>query len=57
MKSLPDNVVVVGAGRHAKVVMPTGPWSMAGAGAVCVVDVAGDTTVVGVPPRSVEADA
>jgi UDP-perosamine 4-acetyltransferase len=52
-----DEGVVLGVGAKVAPNVEIGPWSTAGAGAVCVVDVARDTTVVGVPARSIEADA
>jgi len=52
-----DEGALLGVGAKAAPNVEIGPWSTAGAGAVCVVDVPGSTTVVGVPARSVEADA
>jgi sugar O-acyltransferase (sialic acid O-acetyltransferase NeuD family) len=52
-----DEGVLLGVGAKVAPNVEIGPWSTAGAGAVCVVDVAGHTTVVGVPARSIEADA
>jgi len=52
-----DEGVLLGVGAKIAPNVEVGPWSTAGAGAVCVVDVPGSTTVVGVPARSVEADA
>ena len=52
-----DEGVVLGVGAKVAPNVEIGPWSTAGAGAVCVVDVARDTTVIGVPARSIEADA
>jgi UDP-perosamine 4-acetyltransferase len=52
-----DEGVLLGVGAKVAPNVEIGPWSTAGAGAVCVVDVAGDTTVVGVPARSIGADA
>ncbi|RLB36706.1 MAG: transferase [Deltaproteobacteria bacterium] len=49
--------VLLGVGAKVAPNIEVGPWSTAGAGAVCVVDVPGSTTVVGVPARSVKADA
>ena len=52
-----DEGVLLGVGATVAPNVEIGPWSTAGAGAVCVVDVPGHTTVVGVPARSIEADA
>ena len=52
-----DEGVLLGVGAKVAPNVEIGPWSTAGAGAVCVVDVPGSTTVAGVPARSVEADA
>ena len=52
-----DEGVLLGVGAKVAPNVEIGPWSTAGAGAVCVVDVAGHTTVIGVPARSIEADA
>ena len=52
-----DEGVLLGVGAKVAPNVEIGPWSTAGAGAVCVVDVPGSTTVVGVPARPVEADA
>ena len=52
-----DEGVLLGVGTSIAPNVEIGSWSTAGAGAVCVVDVPRDTTVVGVPARSVEADA
>ncbi|MGB5161623.1 MAG: acetyltransferase [Thermoanaerobaculia bacterium] len=52
-----DEGVLLGVGAKVAPNVEVGPWSTAGAGAVCVVDVPGSTTVVGVPARSVEVDA
>jgi acetyltransferase EpsM len=52
-----DEGVLLGVGAKVAPNVEIGPWSTAGAGAVCVVDVRGSTTVVGVPARPVEADA
>jgi acetyltransferase EpsM len=52
-----DEGVLLGVGAKVTPNVEIGPWSTVGAGAVCVVDVAGATTVVGVPARAVEADA
>jgi sugar O-acyltransferase (sialic acid O-acetyltransferase NeuD family) len=52
-----DEGVLLGVGAKVTPNVEIGPWSTAGAGAVCVVDVPGSTTVVGVPARSVEEDA
>ena len=52
-----DEGVLLGVGAKVTPNVAIGPWSTVGAGAVCVVDVAGATTVVGVPARAVEADA
>lgn len=51
-----DEGVLLGVGAKVAPNVTIGPWSTAGAGAVCVVDVEADTVVVGVPARSVEAD-
>ncbi len=51
-----DEGVLLGVGAKVAPNVELGPWSTAGAGAVCVVDVAAETTVVGVPARSIEAD-
>lgn len=51
-----DEGVLLGVGAKVAPNVELGPWSTAGAGAVCVVDVTGETTVVGVPARPVEAD-
>ncbi len=50
-----DEGVLLGVGAKVAPNVEIGPWTTVGAGAVCVVDVAGDTTVVGVPARSIEA--
>jgi UDP-perosamine 4-acetyltransferase len=52
-----DEGVLLGVGAKVAPNVELGAWSTAGAGAVCVVDVTGETTVVGVPARPVEADA
>lgn len=52
-----DEGVLLGVGAKVAPHVEISPWSTAGAGAVCVVDVPGSTTVVGVPARPVEADA
>jgi sugar O-acyltransferase (sialic acid O-acetyltransferase NeuD family) len=52
-----DEGVLLGVGAKVAPNVEIGPWSTAGAGAVCVVDVRGSTTVVGVPARPDEADA
>jgi len=52
-----DEGVLLGVGTKVAPNVEIGPWSTTGAGAVCVVDVARGTMVVGVPARSVEADA
>ena len=52
-----DEGVLLGVGTSIAPNVEIGSWSTAGAGAVCVVDVPRDTTVVGVPARSVGADA
>jgi len=52
-----DEGVLLGVGAKVAPSVEIGPWSTAGAGAVCMVDVPGSTTVVGVPARPVEADA
>lgn len=52
-----DEGVLLGVGAKVAPNVEIGAWSTAGAGAVCVIDVARETTVVGVPARSVEADA
>ncbi len=52
-----DEGVLLGVGAKVAPNVEIGPWATVGAGAVCVVDVAHDTTVVGVPARSVEAKA
>jgi len=52
-----DEGVLLGVGAKVAPNVAIGCWSTAGAGAVCVVDVPRSTTVVGVPARSVEADA
>lgn len=49
-----DDGVLLGVGSKIAPNVTIGPWSTAGAGAVCVVDVPGDTTVVGIPARPVE---
>ena len=51
-----DEGVLLGVGAKIAPNVEIGPWSTAGAGAVCVVDVEGGATVVGVPARSIEAD-
>jgi UDP-perosamine 4-acetyltransferase len=51
-----DEGVLLGVGAKVAPNVQVGPWSTAGAGAVCVVDVPGSTTVAGVPARSVRAD-
>jgi UDP-perosamine 4-acetyltransferase len=51
-----DEGVLLGVGAKVAPNVELGPWSTAGAGAVCVVDVTADVTVVGVPARSIEAD-
>jgi sugar O-acyltransferase (sialic acid O-acetyltransferase NeuD family) len=50
-----DEGVLLGVGAKVAPNVEIGPWSTAGAGAVCVVDVERDTAVVGVPARPVEA--
>jgi UDP-perosamine 4-acetyltransferase len=50
-----DEGVLLGVGAKVAPNVEIGPWSTAGAGAVCVVDVPGDKTVVGVPAREVGA--
>ncbi|MDH3200663.1 MAG: acetyltransferase [Myxococcales bacterium] len=50
-----DEGVLLGVGAKIAPNVEIGPWATAGAGAVCVVDIARETTVVGVPARSVEA--
>jgi sugar O-acyltransferase (sialic acid O-acetyltransferase NeuD family) len=50
-----DEGVLLGVGAKVAPNVEIGPWSTAGAGAVCVVDVDRDTAVVGVPARPVEA--
>jgi len=52
-----DEGVLLGVGAKVAPNVEIGPWSTAGAGAVCVVDVPGSSTVVGVPARSLGADA
>ena len=52
-----DEGVLLGVGAKVAPNIEIRPWSTAGAGAVCVVDVPRDTTVVGVPARPIEADA
>jgi sugar O-acyltransferase (sialic acid O-acetyltransferase NeuD family) len=52
-----DEGALLGVGAKVAPNVEVGRWSTAGAGAVCVVDVARDTTVIGVPARPVEADA
>lgn len=52
-----DEGVLLGVGAKVAPNLEIGPWSTAGAGAVCVVDIAGETTVVGVSARAIEADA
>jgi sugar O-acyltransferase (sialic acid O-acetyltransferase NeuD family) len=52
-----DEGVLLGVGAKVTPNVEIGPWSTVGAGAVCLVGVAGATTVVGVPARAVEADA
>jgi len=52
-----DDGVLLGVGVSVAPNVEIGPWSTAGAGAVCMVDVPRDTTVVGIPARPVEADA
>lgn len=47
---------LLGVGAKVAPNVEIGPWAIAGAGAVCVVDVPGDATVVGVPARAIEAD-
>jgi sugar O-acyltransferase (sialic acid O-acetyltransferase NeuD family) len=51
-----DEGALLGVGAKVAPNVKVGPWSTAGAGAVCVVDVERDAVVVGVPARSVEAD-
>ena len=46
-----DEGVLVGVGANVAPNVAVGPWSIAGAGSVCVANVAGGTTVVGVPAR------
>ncbi len=50
-----DEGALLGVGAKVAPNVEIGPWATAGAGAVCVVDVARNTTVVGVPARSIEA--
>ncbi|MEM7435945.1 MAG: acetyltransferase [Myxococcota bacterium] len=50
-----DEGALLGVGVKAVPNVEIGAWSTAGAGAVCVVDVPRDTTVVGVPARAIEA--
>ena len=52
-----DEGVLLGVGAKVAPNVKVGAWSTAGAGAVCVLDVPGNTTVVGVPARPIEADA
>jgi sugar O-acyltransferase (sialic acid O-acetyltransferase NeuD family) len=52
-----DEGVLLSVGAKVAPNVEVGPWSTAGAGAVCVVGVARDTMVIGVPARSAEADA
>lgn len=52
-----DEGVLLGVGAKVAPNVEIGPWSTAGAGAVCVLDVPGNTTVVGVPARPIEAGA
>jgi UDP-perosamine 4-acetyltransferase len=52
-----DEGVLLGVGAKVAPNVEIGPWSTVGAGAVCVVDVPRETTVVGVPARSLEVDA
>lgn len=49
--------VLLGVGAKVAPNVEVGPWSTVGAGAVCMVDVPGSTTVVGVPARSHKVDA
>lgn len=52
-----DEGTLLGVGSKVAPNVEIGSWSTAGAGAVCVIDVPSRTTVVGVPARSIEADA
>jgi len=52
-----DEGTLLGVGSKVAPNVEIGSWSTAGAGAVCVIDVPSHTTVVGVPARSIEADA
>lgn len=52
-----DEGVLLGVGAKVAPNVEVGPWSTVGAGAVCVVDVPGSSTVVGVPARSLKANA
>lgn len=52
-----DEGALLGVGAGVSPNVEIGAWSTAGAGAVCVIDVARETTVVGVPACPVEASA
>lgn len=51
-----DQGVLLGVGARVAPNVQIGAWSTAGAGAVCVVDVPRETTVVGVPARPFGAE-
>lgn len=52
-----DEGAFLGVGAKVAPNLMIGAWSTGGAGAVCVADVARETTVVGVPARSIAGDA
>jgi len=50
-----DEGSLLGVGASVAPNVGIGPWSTVGAGAVCVVEVAGETIVVGVPAHPIGA--